>query len=174
MSWSPHGNRQRSFVATSMALLLLLGVGASAATASGPPPSWDRLNVHSDPPEHERFACLAGSVWACRYDKLPSPQLGLGWDQTRGTFSGTVTTSDWVCPDWFPTAACDAADTVVSGIGTFVFPRASGGFSVDQQLLVSNDGRLWIYWGDDFQFVCPWYPTFADALVSDSFCVFAP
>src|SRR5262249_3654585 len=99
---------------------------------------------------------------------------GLAWDQTRGTFTGVDTTADWVCPDWFPADVCDAADTVISGVGTFVFPRASGGFSVDQQLLVSDDGRLWIYWGDNYQFACPWYPTFADTIVNAESCVFPP
>jgi len=174
MRWSPQGHRSRALAAVTTALFLLLGMASAPVAASGPPESWHRLNVYGDPPEHERFACLTGDVWTCRYDKVPDPKLGLGWDQTRGVFRGTVTTPDWVCPAWFPTDACDAADTVVSGVGSFTFPRASGGFSVDQQLLVSDDGRLWVYWGDDFQFVCPWYPTFGEALTSDSSCAFAP
>jgi len=63
---------------------------------------------------------------------------------------------------------------VETGVTTFTSPRASGSFDVDQQLLVGDDGRLWIYWLD--LFVCPWYPTFAAALshASEESCTFAP
>jgi len=158
-------------LAAVMTAILLLGLAAGAVSASVDTLTWHRLNP-GDPPEHERFSCVAGATWWCRYDKLPERTLGFAWDQTRGTFSGTETTDDWVCPEWFTSDPCDAADTVISGVGTFYFPRASGSFSVDQQLLVADDGRLWLYWVD--QFVCPWYPTFAEALDSDPSCVFAP
>ncbi len=167
------GSRPARVVAALLMAALALPLLAGAASATTVV-TWHRLNVANNPPEHERFSCVESDTWRCRYDKLPDPKLGLSWDQTRGTFSGSDTTADWVCPDWFPASTCDAADTVVSGVGTFVFPRASGGFSVDQQLLVSADGRMWIYWGDGFQFVCPWYPTFDAALSNDSQCVFAP
>ena len=134
-----------------MTALLLLGLAAGAVSASVTTLTWHRLNP-GDPPEHERYFCVAGATWSCRYDKLPERRLGFAWDQTRGTFSGTDTTDDWVCPEWFTSDPCAAADTVISGVGTFYFPRASGSFSVDQQLLVSDDGLLWIYWVD--QFVC--------------------
>ncbi len=164
-------SRRTASVASTAGLLLAL-IATGAALAGTAPMNWHRLNVHGDPAEHERFRCLAGDVWRCRYDKLPEPTLGLAWDQTRGTFSGTETTTDWSCPEWFPDAACDAADTVVSGSSTFVFPRHGDSFDVDQQLLVADDGSLWIYWTD--QFVCPWYPTFAETFTSESFCTFAP
>ena len=153
----------------SVALLLSMTASSLAATT---PQSWHRLNVHSDPAEHERFRCLADDVWRCRYNKMPEPKLGFAWDQTRGTFVGVETTEDWECPTWFPAEACDAADTVVSGTSEFTFPRHSGGFSVSQQLLVGDNGDLWIYWGDDFQFVCPWYSSFAEATPSNSDCTF--
>ena len=85
---------------------------------------------------------------------------------------GVETTPDWECPTWFPAEACDAGDTVVSGTAEFTFPRHSGGFSVSQQLLVGDNGDLWIYWGDDFQFVCPWYSSFAEATPDNSDCTF--
>jgi len=169
--------RRRRTTGKLAAAFALAGLAVSivaAPAAATTPTTWHRLNIAANPPEHERYSCLESATWRCRYDKLPEPALGFSWDQTRGTFSGTDTTSDWVCPAWFPGDVCDAADTVISGVGTFVFPRASGGFSVDQQLLVSDDGRLWIYWGDSFQFVCPWYPTFADALTNDANCIIAP
>jgi len=165
--------RRRPSIALALSAGLIFGLMMSGSVLAGTTPMrWHRLNVHSDPAEHERFGCLAGEVWRCRYDKLPEPTLGLAWDQTHGTFSGTDTTSDWVCPAWFRGDACDAADTVVSGVATFFPPRHGDPDVVDQQLLVSDDGSLWIYWTD--LFVCPWYPTFAEALVSESSCTFAP
>ncbi len=155
-----------------MTIVLAGTVGAATSTQT-----WHRINVHSDPPEHERFGCLvAGEAWRCRYDKLPEPTLGFAWDQTRGSFSGTDTTSDWTCPGWFPSEACEAADLVISGEAVFYQPKASGSFTNEQQLLVGDDGSLWIYWIQPIgEFVCPWYPTFADALAneSESFCTFA-
>jgi hypothetical protein len=166
-----HRRRRAVALAMSAALLLTLMLSGGAA-ASTMPMGWHRLNVHSDPAEHERFGCLADEVWRCHYDKLPEPVLGLAWDQTRGSFVGTDTTADWSCPTWFPGDACDAADTVVSGVMTFVPPRSGDSFDVDQQLLVADDGTLWIYWTD--QFVCPWYPTFAETFESEASCTFAP
>ncbi|HET8785816.1 MAG TPA: hypothetical protein VFM38_09290 [Candidatus Limnocylindrales bacterium] len=163
------GSRRWLILAFVLGSLIVGALAPTIASARTSPIAWHRLNVAADPPEHERFGCLAGGdQWTCRYDKVPGP--GLSWDQTRGTFSGEDTTADWTCPAWFPKDACDAADTVVTGVGSFRFPRASGGFSVDQQLLIGDHGQLWIYWID--QFVCPWYPTFDEALVSDASCTF--
>jgi len=152
--------------------LVLLFAASSVATAAGPM-TWHRLNP-GDPPEHERYTCRAGEVWVCRYNKLPERDLGFAWNQTRGVFRGTETAFE--CPEWFSDAPCDAADTVIEGVGTFWTYdndlRPTGSFSVDQQLLVSDDGSLWIYWTDAF--VCPWYPTFAEALTSDPSCEFVP
>jgi hypothetical protein len=149
--------------------LIVAVLAPSIALAETSALRWHRLNDAASPPEHERFSCLvAGDSWTCRYDKVPGP--GLSWDQTRGTFTGHDTTADWSCPGWFPGTACDAADTVVTGVGSFEFPRHSGGFSVDQKLLVGDDGRMWLYWTD--LFVCPWYPTFDEALHSDPACTF--
>jgi hypothetical protein len=142
----------------------------SSALGSVTPLRWHRLNIHEDPPEHERFSCLTDAAWRCRYDKLPDPQSELSWDTTHGTFTGTVT-NDFACPAWFPTATCDAGDMVVVGTGAFT-PADGDPFEVDQALLVSNDGRLFVYWVD--QFVCPWYPTFERALMNDDSCTFAP
>jgi hypothetical protein len=121
---------------------------AAAPTAGAGPTTWHRLNP-SDPPEHERYSCRAGDVWHCRYDKLPERDLGFAWNQTRGVFTGSATS--FTCPDWFSTAPCDAADTVITGVGTFwTFDnslRPTGSFSVDQQLLAADDGTLWVDWG---------------------------
>lgn len=161
----------RSLVALVAMAAVLLVLAAPAVSAA--PTTWHRLNP-ADPPEHERYFCLTGATWHCRYDKLPERDLGFAWNQTRGTFTGTATSFE--CPEWFSDAPCDAADLVISGVGTFwtydESLRPTGSFSVDQQLLVSDDGTLWIYWTD--LFVCPWYPTFAEALESDPSCDFAP
>lgn len=161
----------RAIIVASAIIALLLVSGAPVAAAG--PTTWHRLNP-GNPPEHERFSCLAGSTWSCRYDKLPEPDLGFAWNQTRGVFTGSET--GFVCPGWFSAAPCDAADTVITGMSTFrtydYSLRPTGSFSVDQQLLVSDDGTLWIYWVG--QFVCPWYPTFGEALASDPSCEFAP
>ena len=160
----------RSVLAATLLVAGLLVATVPAATAAGPT-TWHRLNP-GDPPEHERYICRAGDVWHCRYDKLPEP--GLAWNQTRGTFTGEETS--FTCPEWFSDAPCDAADTVITGVGTFwTFDdalRPTGSFSIDQQLLISDDGSLWIYWTD--LFVCPWYPTFSEALANDPSCEFAP
>ena len=165
------GRRGPSIPALVAGLALALMMSGSVL-AGAEPMRWHRLNVHGDPAEHERFGCIAGEVWRCRYDKLPEPTMGLAWDQTHGTFSGTDTTSEWTCPWWFPADACADADTVVSGVGVFFPPRHGDPDAFDQQLLVADDGDLWIYWTD--LFVCPWYPTFDEALVSESSCSFAP
>jgi hypothetical protein len=169
-----HGRAFVGMVLTACSLAALALTAVAGPAGATTPATWHRLNIYSNPPEHERYSCLAGTTWHCRYDKLPGPTLGLAWDQTRGTFTGSDATADWVCPAWFPGDACAAADTVISGTGSFVFPRASGGFSVDQSLLVADDGRLWIYWQGGNSFVCPWYPTFGDALTNDETCTFAP
>jgi hypothetical protein len=162
----------RTITIATAVVSILLGAVATAASAAGPT-TWHRLNP-GDPPEHERYACRAGEVWHCRYDKLPERDLGFAWNQTRGVFTGEETT--FACPAWFSDAPCDAADTVITGVGTFwtydYSLRPTGSFDVDQQLLISDDGTLWIYWID--QFVCPWYPTFAEALANDPSCEFAP
>ena len=154
-------------------------LATAASTAAAQPLTWHRLNPFGGPnggPEHERYLCLPGTTWSCRYDKLPEPRLGFSWNQTRGVFTGEPT-SGFDCPDWFSETACDAADTVVTGVGTFstydYSLRPTGSFSVDQQLLVGDDGNLWIYWVSN-GFACPWYPTFAEALTNDPACVSAP
>ena len=170
---TPRARRQIRSLVCVMAVVAVLALAAAPAVSAGGPTRWHRLNP-SDPPEHERYTCRTGDVWYCRYDKLPEPELGFGWNQTHGIFTGTETAFE--CPEWFSDAPCDAADTVISGTGTFwTFDdslRPTGSFSVDQQLLVSDDGTLWIYWTD--LFVCPWYPTFEDALEADPSCEFAP
>src|SRR6476659_5075212 len=90
----PIGTRRRA--ATRLGrVIVLAAVGvvlASGAVTATAPTTWHRLNIYSDPPEHERFMCIAGDTWTCRYDKLPDPRLGLSWDQTRGTFTGSDAT----------------------------------------------------------------------------------
>jgi len=59
---------RRILRAMSMAASFVLTLSLSASTlAATSPMRWHRLNVHSDPAEHERFSCLAsGDAWRCR------------------------------------------------------------------------------------------------------------
>jgi hypothetical protein len=158
--------------------LCLVFLVVATATAQTHPMRWHRLNP-GDPPEHERLSCLyAGDTVRCRYDKLPERDLGFHWDRTRGVFTGTDVTESWECPEWFPESICDSVVSVATGEGTY-FPEGSDPFTVGEDLIITStdEGQiLWVYWHD--QFVCPWFPTFEEAIAAnpsgESDCVFAP
>jgi hypothetical protein len=65
---------------------------------------------------------------------------------------------------------CEFATRAFSGVQTFYDPDSGEVFSVDVVFIVTDDGALWNYWVD--QFVCPWYPTFKQALNSPADCSF--
>ena len=118
--------------------------------------------------------CLTDGEWRCKYDTVPAPTFGFSNPLVMGTFVGTDVTDSWECPDadWFPTEICDSATRVISGTQSFVEPVQGELFTVDVLLIVTEDGTLWDYWID--LFVCPWYPTFAQALTSPAECTFGP
>jgi hypothetical protein len=159
---------------------LMAGVAltcVSAAFASEPRVSgfqiWHRLNPQNsstDPtPEHQRYSCLEGVTWRCRYDKLPEPRLNFFWDRDRGSFVGEDVTANWTCPAWFPFEACQNVITVVRGPAIYENEDGSS-LTVDQELIVAGSGaetRLSMYWVD--QFVCPWFQTFEAALLANPF-----
>jgi hypothetical protein len=147
-------------------------MAATPAAADTTPLRWHRFNVADSPPSHERLSCLTDGQWRCRYDKVPEPTLGFSWDQTTGVFTGTEVTGTWECPAWFPSGVCDSATQVISGTLTYTAPQHRGTFTVDAELIVTGDGALWLYWVDAF--VCPWYPTFGQALTSPADCIFNP
>jgi hypothetical protein len=182
------GSRSLAARAATITLLvaaMLAGLGSAAAEpalAAGPTGAlagmWHRLNPQqsqSNPtPEHEVFAChqradIGGLPWACRYFKIPAPQLNFAWNTTTARFEGADVTASWVCPDWFPATICDNVVQVVEG--EFVFDLASGGtFSSLQDLVVTQVGgeqRLYDYWVNSF--VCPWFRTFDEALAANPF-----
>jgi hypothetical protein len=81
-------------------------------------------------------------------------------------------TGAWECPDWFPGDICASAARVVSGTSTVIIPRHGGTFTGDAEFIITDEGLLWVYWVD--QFVCPWYPTFNEALTSPAECAWEP
>lgn len=98
------------------------------------------------------------------------------WDSNPnviGSFVGTDVTSTWACPKghWFPADICDSATRVISGVQTFIQPGRGELFSVNAEYVVTDDGTLWNYW-PDLSLVCPWYPTFGQALTSPAECIF--
>jgi hypothetical protein len=166
------GRRRWSLLAALLGgTLLLLGAPAPAA-ASTTPLQWHRVNIYDDPPNHERWSCLIDGDWRCRYDQIPEPTLGFSFNQFRAVFTGSDVTGAWECPGWFPGDICTSAATIVSGTSTVIFPRHGGTFTGDAEFILTDEGRLWFYWVD--QFVCPWYPTFDEALTLPAECVFNP
>jgi hypothetical protein len=161
---------RRSVLAALLGVPLLLLGAPAPASASTTPLEWHRVNIYDDPPNHERWMCLTDGEWRCRYDQVPEPTLGFSFNQFRAVFTGTDVTGTWECPDWFPDAICGAATRVVSGTSTAIFPRHGGTLSGEAVFIVTGEGTLWFYWVD--QFVCPWYPTFGEALTSPAECVF--
>jgi hypothetical protein len=147
-----------------LALFGLLGLAAPAIAAPPQVQTWHRLNPASGDvaPEHERFQCLPGVTWVCRYDKLPG--TGLHWDRTIAMFQGTDTTDGWECPGFFDEAVCDATVRVIGGVAHFRV-AAGGAFRTGHELIFTDAAGIapfWIHWTDS-GFACPWYGSFADA-----------
>jgi hypothetical protein len=148
---------------------------------------WHRLNSDTaHPPEHERFQCVEGSNWTCRYSKVPEPALNFQWTNQQGTFNGALTQpGQWTCPSWFPSTICVNANRVAQGIRSFE-PVSTA--IIREDLIVTKTGdheQMYDYWVG--QHVCPWYETFDEARAANPFplpfdgtnwpaqdCVFAP
>ena len=164
----PRPTTSRSMRPRALSILLaLLGTLLLVAPSTAAPPhlqTWHRLNpapAGADP-EHERFQCLPGVTWVCRYDKVPG--TGLHWDRTIATFHGKDITAVWECPDYFDEAVCDGTEQVIGGVATYVQDEG-GAFRTGHELILTDgDGiaPFWINW-TDFGFACPWYGTFAEA-----------
>lgn len=138
---------------------------------------WHRLNPDpSNPtPEHEVLGCrLLGGSWACKYDKIPEPTLGFEQppEGTFGFFGGVELPLSgpgaFVCVDGFPFDCPDDVSLVIGGTMTFQ-PPGGPGFTVSQQLIVTEDEILFVYWQSPHNFVCPWHQTFEDALDANPF-----
>ena len=135
---------------------------------------WHRYNIYEPlGPSHERLRCHTDDRrLVCKYDTVPEPKLGLSNPDVKGTFKGRDVTGTWECPDWFPRDICESATRVFSGVQRFTEPGQGEVFRVDAVFIVTDDGMLWDYFVDFA--VCPWYPTFKQALTSPADCVFSP
>ena len=157
------------------ALLFIAPATPAPAASTVTPLVWHRYNIYEPiSPSHERLRCLTDGQWRCQYDTLPEPTLGFTNPNVRGTFVGTDVTDGWECPtaNWFPDEICDSAVQVVSGLQTFVEPGRGLLFDVLVDYIVTDDGTLWNYFVDIV--VCPWYPTFEQALTAPAGCTFNP
>jgi hypothetical protein len=161
--------------------------GSATGTITNDDHDWHRLNSDtSHPPEHERFQCVEGPNWTCRYSKVPEPALNFQWTNQQGTFIGTLAQpGQWTCPSWFPSNFCANANRVAQGIRSFE-PVSTA--IIREDLIVTKTGnheQMYDYWVG--QHVCPWYQTFDEALAANPFplpfngnnwpaqdCVFAP
>ena len=161
----------RLAVAIVLAALAMLFLGAPAL-AQPQVMTWHRLNPGVDEnaasSEHERFECMTGVRWVCRYDKVADE--GFAWNRTIGTFHGRDITDSWDCPEWFAAALCNGTEQVISG--QIVFVRGGGPALRVTNELILTDGSgdlapLYIYWPDG-GFVCPWYGTFAEARAANT------
>ena len=158
---------KRVWLLFALVVLLVAGLAVPAASAASPPRStWHRLNPdqNNPAPEHERLRCIEGTVWVCRYDKVPEPALNFFLDRTTGQFVGRDITASWTCPEWFP--ECAAVTRVVEGTVTY---RPEGGhpFKILTDLVFLGDEVLYVYWVDFF--ACPWFSTFEAALAANPF-----
>jgi hypothetical protein len=150
------------------AMLLITATPAAATTMD-----WHRYNIYEPlGPSHERLQCVIDDHWRCKYDTVPEPKLGFSNPNVQGSFVGTDVTGTWECPKahWFPSDICDSATRAISGVQTFTLPGGEVLFDVGVVFIVTADGTLWDYWVD--QLVCPWYPTFEQALTSTAGCAF--
>jgi hypothetical protein len=166
--------RRRLWLLLTVALAgAMLLTTATPAAATVRPMRWHRYNIYEPlGPSHERLRCLTNDQWRCKYDTVPEPKLGFSNPNVIGTFVGTDVTGTWECPDWFPADICASATRAISGVQTFIQPGQGELFSLDAVFIVTDDGALWDYFVDFA--VCPWYPTFEQALTSPAECIFGP
>ena len=161
--------------------------GSATGTITNDDHDWHRLNSdHSHPPEHERFQCVEGATWVCRYSKVPEPALNFQWTNQQGAFIGQLTPrGQWTCPSWFPSVICANANRVAQGTRSF---EPVSNDTIREDLIITKIGnheQMYDYWVG--QHVCPWYQTFDEALAANPFplpfngtnwpaldCAFAP
>jgi len=105
--------------------------------------------------------------WACREDQPPEPSLNFFAEPVVGYFVGHDITHSWSCPAWFPSSICQNVSRVVGGTIRY-FPANRPPVDIAEDLVSTGTGtgrRLNDYWVN--QFVCPWFPTFAEALATN-------
>jgi hypothetical protein len=160
-------------------LLSLIGWGVQVAPPVEQPVfgEWHRLNVrHSggnpSNSEHEvmHFWPEAGG-FAGDYNKQAEPALGFANppDGTVGIFAGAVATQ-FACQPTFPFYPCQDVVQVVEGT-TRYSPPGRPPFDVHQQQIVVREGNghevLWQYFVRPWNFACPWYRDFDEALAAN-------
>jgi len=179
-------NKKLHSLAIVAAAALLVGTlwdsSAVAQECQAPPESalfgtWHRLNPRFDispliSPEHEvlRFHIQA-DMWVGRYDKMPEETLGFENppEGTFGRFTGfELPLNAFTCASAFPFNCPSDVAFVVEGSITFA-PPSGVSFTVQQQLIVTNAGTLYVFWVDPGNFICPWFRTFEEALSRNPF-----
>jgi hypothetical protein len=165
-------------VAAGIAVAVAGTAKVGAADVSAPlAGQWNRLSLDmSHPaPEHEVLRCTqsngaqagtSADTWFCHYNKRPEPTLNFYWNANQGFLSGQDVTATWSCPAWFPTGICANAVQVVEGTMTFFQPSLHPPFPVLEDLVVTSDQRLFVYWINQ-GFECPWFRTFDQALAAN-------
>jgi len=139
---------------------------------------WHRLNTRNSggnpaSSEHEVMHFWAETAgWVGRYEKRAEATLGFRNppDGTVGIFAGAVATK-FVCQPAFPFYPCQDVVQVVEGT-TRYSPPGRPPFEVHQQHIVvrTAEGRevMWQYFLRPWNFACPWYRDFDEALVANS------
>jgi hypothetical protein len=175
MSDSSHAHRRLLVLFAVLAGVVLALVPAPAG-ARVVPMEWHRLDIGNEPPSHERLKCLTDGEWRCMYTSLPGPGLTNG--PFRGIFTGTDVTGTQECADWLGDL-CDEVVRIIDGQEQFFEPgtqRDPEFPPVHVQLLVLEDGTMWVTWIDSLfgTFSCPWYPTWAEAQTLPAECIALP
>ncbi len=145
-------------------LVAAFAAPAGATTTS----TWHRDNYGG----HERLVCSAtGAVWQCRYDSLPIAQNDQGYGD--GQFRGTVAeAADAWCPNDWAALVCQHATQYV--VGATIYGQS---ITEWEELIFtdSSEGLAPMYMyliGPKLEGVCPWYPTWTQALAHNYECFF--
>ena len=156
-----------------IAAAALLVAFAAPASSAGIASTWHRDNYGNG---HERLICTSTSgVWECRYDSMPNyPERG---DRSNGIGSFTGSEQDaWWCPPWAQ-EVCDSVERHV--VGATVYRQQGNPPVTEWEELIFTDGSdglapMYMYLvGPGLEGVCPWYPTWDEALENGHECFFS-
>jgi hypothetical protein len=154
-------------IVSALGAVLLMAAFTGSAASAGISSTWHRNNNDNG---HERLICSATSgVWTCRYDSMPT--FG-SKSNDIGEFRGSAE-AGW-CPEW-AADVCNHSTSIV--VGETVYSRQAP-FTLWQELIFTDggDGLAPMYEylvgpaGSPFPLVCPWYPTWDEALDHDYWC----
>ncbi len=159
----------------------LLVVAFAAPASASYTLTWHRDNYGN---EHQRLVCtITSGVWQCRQEVVvPSSQQG-NQNQGNGTtgaalFRGSSQVGD--CPSWaadeYKDVCAHASSSMVVGALTYNSP-----FTVWEEMIFTDrsDGLapMYVYLAGPlvpgfYTAVCPWYPTWQEALTNPHDCFF--